>query len=68
MQGVRHTERQVLMKLKTPMKAIRAKCIDCTLGQLQDIRECTVKKGPLYPYRMGRRPTDKEIIEYEKLK
>jgi hypothetical protein len=56
------------MKLKTPMKAIRAKCLDCTCNQLQDIRECTIKKCPLYPYRMGRRPTDKEIIEYEKIK
>lgn len=56
------------MKLKTPMKAIRAKCLDCTLNQLQDIRECTIKKCPLYPYRMGRRPTDKELAEYEKLK
>lgn len=56
------------MKLKTPIKAIRAKCIDCCLGQLQEIRECTIKKCPLYPYRMGRRPNDKELADYEKLK
>lgn len=56
------------MKVKTPIKAIRAKCLDCTCNQLQEIRECTVKNCPLHPYRMGRRPNDKEIIEYEKLK
>ena len=56
------------MKVKTPLKAIRAKCIDCCCGQLHDIRECTLMKCPLHPYRMGRRPKDREIIEYEKLK
>ena len=56
------------MKVKTPIKAIRAKCLDCTCNQLQESRECTVKNCPLHPYRMGRRPNDKEIIEYEKLK
>lgn len=56
------------MKVKTPIKAIRAKCKDCTCGQLQDIKDCTIEKCPLHPYRMGRRPTDKEIIKYESMK
>lgn len=56
------------MKVKTPLKAIRAKCIDCCCGQLQDIRECVIKKCPLWAYRMGRRPNAKEIAEVENVK
>ena len=40
----------------TPMKAIRAKCIDCTCGQLLEIRLCPIDDCPLHPYRMGKRP------------
>lgn len=51
------------MKKLTPMRAIRAKCIDCSYGQAQEVRLCPITKCPLYPYRMGRRPKDGEIIE-----
>ena len=54
--------------MKTPIKAIRAKCIDCCCGQLQEIRCCAVKNCPLYPYRMGRRPKDEELAEMGKSK
>lgn len=40
----------------TPIKAIRAKCVDCSCGQLKEVRECPVTNCPLYPYRMGKRP------------
>ena len=46
----------------TPIKAIRKKCLDCTCGQVLEIRECPVIECPLYPYRMGRRP-DKAILD-----
>lgn len=42
--------------MKTPLKTIRDKCIDCCGGQKKEVRECTVKKCPLHPYRMGKRP------------
>lgn len=32
------------MKEVTPMKAIRQKCLDCSCGQLSEIRECPIKK------------------------
>jgi len=47
---------------ETPIKAIRAKCLDCTCGQLKEIRFCTIINCPLYPYRMGRRP-DKATLD-----
>lgn len=40
----------------TPMKAIRAKCLDCCCGQTKEVRLCPVKKRPLYLYRFGKRP------------
>ena len=42
--------------LPTPMRAIRLKCLSCTCDQVAEIRECTIKLCPLWPYRMGRRP------------
>ena len=43
---------------KTPIKVIRAKCLDCTCGQSKEIRLCPIINCPLYPYRMGRRPDE----------
>ena len=47
----------------TPLKAIRAKCMDCTAGQFIEIRLCTCTECPLYEYRMGKRPKDESITE-----
>lgn len=55
------------MKL-TPMRAIRKKCLECSCGQITEIRECKVKTCALYPYRMGHRPKGEEnIVESEKM-
>ena len=43
--------------IKTPIKAMRAKCLDCTCGSHIDIRKCTVIDCALYPYRIGKKPT-----------
>lgn len=40
----------------TPVKAIRAKCLDCCGGQPKEVRLCTAKGCSLYGYRMGHRP------------
>ena len=32
------------MAIRTPLKAIRAKCLDCTNGQNREIRECPIEK------------------------
>ena len=56
------------MKLyDTPIKAIRKKCLDCTCGQVLEIRKCTVISCALYPYRMGRRPDASTIEALEDL-
>lgn len=41
----------------TPLKAIRAKCLDCCCGQVAEIRRCGLENCPLFPYRTGHRPT-----------
>lgn len=40
----------------TPLKAIRAKCLDCCCGQWYEVKMCTVKGCPLYEYRFGHNP------------
>lgn len=45
-----------LAAILTPIKSIRAKCKDCTNNQYLEIKECTLKNCPLWPYRMGKRP------------
>ena len=40
----------------TPLRAIRAKCIDCSGGSRIEVRQCTVRDCPMWPYRHGHRP------------
>lgn len=48
----------------TPIKAIRQKCLECSCGQVSEVRLCPIKNCPLYPYRLGKRPKeDTSIIE-----
>ncbi len=46
-------------EILTPMKAIRAKCLDCMCGQVNEVRLCPSTDCPLYPYRMGHNPSRK---------
>lgn len=54
----------VVTKL-TPIKAIREKCIDCCCGEKKEVRECNMVECPLWPYRMGKRPTVVETVGKE---
>ena len=40
----------------TPIKAIRAKCLDCSGYSDAEVRKCTAIKCALWPFRMGRNP------------
>jgi hypothetical protein len=42
--------------IRTPMKAIRAKCLDCSCGQAIEIRQCPITTCALWSYRMGHYP------------
>jgi hypothetical protein len=39
-----------------PTKAIRAKCLDCCVGNAAEVRKCTSIECPLWPMRMGVNP------------
>lgn len=40
----------------TPIKAIRAKCLDCSGKSPSEVRKCESNDCPLFPYRMGKNP------------
>ena len=45
----------------TPLKAIRAKCLDCSCGSVDEVRKCPITECPLYEYRSGHNPKRKGI-------
>jgi hypothetical protein len=44
------------MPRMTPLRAIRAKCIDCSGGSKPEVKHCPITDCPLWPYRMGKNP------------
>ena len=52
--------------VRTPVAAIRAKCLDCVCGSPKAVRECHLASCPLHPYRLGRRPTPEQRLAYQK--
>lgn len=58
-----------MSKALTPVKAIRAKCLDCSCNQTKEVKECPVKNCTLYPYRLGKRPratSESETYSFKK--
>lgn len=55
-------------KKLTPIKAIRAKCLDCSNGSSHDVNLCPITNCPLYPYRLGKNPNikPKELTEEQR--
>lgn len=43
----------------TPVKAIRAKCLDCCCGSADEVRLCPCTDCPLYEFRFGKNPNIK---------
>ncbi len=41
------------MKEITAMKAIRQKCLDCSCGSSEEVKNCFAKKCPLYQFRFS---------------
>lgn len=40
----------------TPLKAIRANCLECCCGSAKEVRGCHIERCPLWPYRLGKNP------------
>ena len=46
-------------KRLTPIKAIRAKCLDCCCGSSQEVELCPCTDCSLYAFRFGKNPNVK---------
>ncbi|MDK2957337.1 MAG: hypothetical protein PWQ57_2834 [Desulfovibrionales bacterium] len=47
------------MRQLTPIKAIRAKCLECSGGSSNEVKLCPLVECPLYAFRLGRNPNIK---------
>jgi hypothetical protein len=47
--SVYHTE-------SNPLKALRARCLDCCCGNASEVRKCVAVDCPSWPFRMGVNP------------
>lgn len=55
------------MKVLTPIKSIRAYCVNCSGGSTKEVKFCPIKTCELYPYRMGKRPSKDTCIDEAEL-
>lgn len=44
------------MKKLTPIKAIRAYCMECGERSYEEVKLCPIATCPLFAYRFGKRP------------
>ena len=55
-------------EIPTPIKAIRAKCLDCCCDQREEVKLCPAKDCPLWPFRMGKNPNrSKNMTDEQRL-
>ena len=48
--------RAARLGILSPLRSIRAKCLDCTCQQPKEVRDCRIVSCALWPYRLGRYP------------
>ena len=44
------------MSKKAIMNAIKAKCLDCSADDRNEVKLCDLERCPLWPYRLGKDP------------
>lgn len=52
-------EDKYLARAVTPLKAVRAKCVQCQGGMVKQIAQCPSTTCALHPFRMGTNPNGK---------
>lgn len=57
-----------MAEITNPVKAIRAKCLDCVCFQPSEVKLCPSTDCPLYPFRMGKNPyrAKRELTEEQR--
>lgn len=55
-------------EITNPVKAIRAKCLDCCGGSSDEVKQCPCESCALHPFRLGKNPyrAKREYSEEEK--
>ncbi len=53
---------------KTPMSAIRLRCLDCCMDSAHEVALCPVEDCPLWTRRFGKNPNARKLSEEEKAK
>ncbi len=55
---------------QNPVKALRARCLDCCCGDASEVRKCVATECPSWPFRMGTNPFRKKpvLTETEKMR
>lgn len=61
MTGIFIFKGEMMNRKLTPLKAIRAKCLDCSCFQSREVKLCTMTECSLYIYRFGHNPARKGI-------
>lgn len=46
---------------QNPLKALRARCLDCCCGDASEVRKCAASGCPSWPFRMGKNPFRKSM-------
>ena len=59
-----------MANLQNPVKAIRAKCLDCCCDQPEEVKAGPSQDCPLHPFRMGKNPSrvKREMSEEQRQK
>lgn len=52
-------------EIKSPTKAIRAKCLECCCWQPLEVKLCPSEDCALYPFRFGKNPYVKRTMTEE---
>lgn len=55
-------------KILTPIKSIRAKCLNCSCGSSNEVSLCVIEDCPLFPYRFGKNPNRKGNVKTDEQK
>lgn len=50
---------EAVANIKTFSEAIRLKCLDCSVYELAEVRNCTITTCPLWKFRTGKRLKNK---------
>ena len=49
-------------RAQNPLRAVRAKCLDCCCGNTAEVRKCVATDCPLWPLRLGSNPFRKKSV------